>query len=94
MMRPEVEEAINYGCDEPDTCRDRLCQDERQRLRALIELGVRLGIAEARRRAVLRCKFSSPSREGSAMVLEGAEFRDFWRELDAITVASVLESGK
>lgn len=46
-MRPEVEEAISYGCTEPGTCRDRLCRDERQRLLALIELGVRLGLADA-----------------------------------------------
>ncbi len=77
MMRPEVEEAISYGCKEPGTCRDRLCRDERQRLLALIELGVRLGIEAAAARAEsLYAGFDSPWKLRDidvASVLEGGK---------------------
>lgn len=62
-----------------------------QALRALIELGVRLGLAEAWGRAMKRMKFGESSAEGTVMILEGAEFRAFALELDALTPAAVLE---
>jgi len=82
MMRPEVEELINFGCDDPDNCQDLICQDERKRLRALIELGVRLGLAAAHQ-AVHDTDIA-----GRDTLLHAL------RDISAITVASVLEVGE
>ncbi len=86
LEQADSDYGFNLGWSKPE--------EARRILRALIELGVRLGVGEAKRLALLKVKGSKPSSEGTAMILEGAEFHHFWRELDAITVASVLEGGK
>lgn len=45
-LRPEVREALARWCNDPP-CGDALCADEQIALLALVELGVRLGVAHA-----------------------------------------------
>jgi hypothetical protein len=45
-LRGEVAEALRRWCDDPP-CGDTMCEDEQRALLALVELGVRLGIARA-----------------------------------------------
>ncbi len=95
-LRPEVEEALReaLGCDNAD-CGEPLCGEQRKRLRALIELGVRLGVeahkAEAKRVIDEHWERASKDRQwGAAQQCALSEAGERINAV-AITVASVLE---